>query len=526
MNPAVLCALAVTGLAGAVQAGGPFPGPAPVGPDITLCQVYGLAQFGRAGSFPTGTLGLSLATTSWNIGSAQAMWNESPSTTHPFIALNIFRQKRETVAGSPVQFTRFEHIALNWPKHGFFALSNTQCGAHPFTGNNCQGTNGTRLGVGCTDTYSASLNASQGYLGPRYEINAWTGGWSYTGSIFQTGGGPGGGIGRRIQVREADIIPPAGQTYNLFFESYYVASDDVDVMNSAGWKPVNAFSNNFNGSNAGSVTWSFSASGATTDENMGWGIDAWTPAGAQTISQGQSLFAQELPIIEKWTAANVPGSPPESPDGRALASYQVTDLGNGQWQYEYLIYNIDMDRQIGSFSIPVPEGVNVTGIGFSAPLHHNESRNGQPAGSAGVKNIDNSPWVGTRNSADVTWSTVPFASVNPSNPLRWGTAHNFWYTADQPPTTDRAIVGLFKPGTPDSLQVEVNLPQNPPPPPFCQGDADGDFDRDFTDISVILANWNASYIPGSAGLGDSDNDGDVDFADLTNTLTFFGQPCN
>jgi hypothetical protein len=71
----------------------------------------------------------------------------------------------------------------------------------------------------------------------------------------------------------------------------------------------------------------------------------------------------------------------------------------------------------------------------------------------------------------------------------------------------------------------TNVPSAPPPPPFCLGDADGDLDRDFADITASLSNWGATYTPGSAGLGDSNNDGVVNFADLTQTLATFNQPC-
>lgn len=63
------------------------------------------------------------------------------------------------------------------------------------------------------------------------------------------------------------------------------------------------------------------------------------------------------------------------------------------------------------------------------------------------------------------------------------------------------------------------------PPPFCTGDADRDLDRDFADITAVLANFGNTYPPGSGGIGDADNDGNVNFADITVVLANFNVPC-
>lgn len=60
-------------------------------------------------------------------------------------------------------------------------------------------------------------------------------------------------------------------------------------------------------------------------------------------------------------------------------------------------------------------------------------------------------------------------------------------------------------------------------PTTCFGDADGDLDRDFADITAVLGNFGltgAPYIP-----GDADGSGIVDFADITAVLANFGIPC-
>lgn len=64
---------------------------------------------------------------------------------------------------------------------------------------------------------------------------------------------------------------------------------------------------------------------------------------------------------------------------------------------------------------------------------------------------------------------------------------------------------------------------SPPPPPVCNGDADADLDRDFGDITVVLANFGMTY--GSSGVGDANHNGVVNFADITEVLALFGVPC-
>lgn len=64
----------------------------------------------------------------------------------------------------------------------------------------------------------------------------------------------------------------------------------------------------------------------------------------------------------------------------------------------------------------------------------------------------------------------------------------------------------------------------PPAPPTCLGDADGDLDRDFSDITSVLANFGQNgnpFIP-----GDANGDGSVDFSDITSVLANFGLACN
>lgn len=60
-------------------------------------------------------------------------------------------------------------------------------------------------------------------------------------------------------------------------------------------------------------------------------------------------------------------------------------------------------------------------------------------------------------------------------------------------------------------------------PPPCLGDADGDGDHDFGDITSVLTNFGMTGEPFAEG--DADGGGDVSFGDITAVLTAFGLPC-
>ncbi|MBL8745440.1 MAG: proprotein convertase P-domain-containing protein [Phycisphaerae bacterium] len=74
--------------------------------------------------------------------------------------------------------------------------------------------------------------------------------------------------------------------------------------------------------------------------------------------------------------------------------------------------------------------------------------------------------------------------------------------------------------------VKINGVVQPSAPPMCIGDADDDLDVDFNDITTVLANFGANYLPTpGTGLGDADDDGDVDFNDITTVLANFNNTC-
>ena len=388
-------------------------------PDMTFCQLYDLKQFGRVGD----VVGLALATTSWNIGTADLMWFASPDPRHPFIVQNLYR----------TELGRFEQIGQSWIKHGFFALDSEQCGV-PCTYEDGHG-EGPWLGVGCTDTYSSSLNANTFVLGPREEVNPWTAEWTFTGSHLSASHSHDGveGIDHRLQVHDDDLDSALHPTAQYFAEGFYIVGDDLDVMNNASWKPVTV-----TGTPGG--TWTFGMSGESSAPTIGFAIDAWEGA-------SQAIMAEEIPVSEM-----------ESPDGRTVLASKATDLGGGMWHYEYAMLNIDLSRKGCGFSVPIDPDTTVTNIGFHAPESHGES-------------YSNTPW--TMEVSDscpgggqcVRWSTTD------NNPLRWGTLYNFRFDADVGPAggvvagaatpASTVTLGLCEPGGPMTLSATAIGPIGP-----------------------------------------------------------------
>ena len=374
-----------------------------IGPDVTFCQLYGQAPYGREGDI----VGLSIATTSWNLGTADLMWFARPDNRHPFIVMDLFRIK--TVDGSE----RFEQIGQSWIKHAYYALSNIQCGGScSFEAGHSRG---NWLGMGCTDTYGASLNAGQGGLGPRFEVNPWTGHWEYTGSHFQDPPShQHDGIAHRLQVHHADLDPAQNPGATYYGSSFYVALDDVDAMNSGAWKPTTPYQDPGHPTCNPPDCWRFSMSGSGTFPNIGFPLDAWEGA-------TQTLLAQEIPVIEF-----------ESPDGRCILAAKVTELGGGIWHYEYALLNVDMDRKVRSFGIPVNQDAAITNIGFNAVHSHDEP-------------YSNEAWTAAIDNGAIVWSTD-------DNPLRWSTMYNFRFDCDAQPIDDTTVtLGLYEPGSPQTV---------------------------------------------------------------------------
>ncbi len=394
------------------------------GPDVIVGDMPALQQFGSSGT----QVGLAVATDSCNAGAVPLRWFALPNNDHPVIPQNLYR-----LSGGPNNDERLEQIGQSWLKHAFTALQQNICGF------GCQSSGtGTLLGAGCSDPYSASLNASQSSLGSRAWVNPFTGAFpgsnpspnSHTGHTHV-------GTSHRIVVEQSDLNPALNPGATYFAEAQYVTPHEY------AWCQANPGQcNQYN--NASHRR--FNVSGTTSF--------TFSPVGSTV---------QTKPAVAAWPgAALVPMEPAPGSDGIASVSYKVTNTGPGVWHYEYLVYNQNLDRAIQLFSVPIGAGATISNIGFRAPSQPAPFANDGTVSSAGYSSA---PWIATQSANALTWTTETFAQNPNANAIRWGTAYNFRFDSNQPPQVGGGTVGFFKTGSPLGIQIQGPAAGGPTPTP-------------------------------------------------------------
>jgi hypothetical protein len=339
---------------------------------------------------------------------------------HPAISGNLYRYHVVNGAG------QFEQIGMSWLKHGFQALSGGLCCMH------CQPTDGTTLGVNCSDPYSAGRNGGQSSLGPRYQVDAHTGIFA-----FPHANPPWSGTtARRCEYLMSEVDFGVGASY--FGECHYVTPDDAAAGNQNNNASYRALT--LSGSASNPV---FSLAGST--QRTLSAIRAWP-----TVDPGAVI-----------NDVQVPG------DGLFLVGFHATDLGGGQFHYEYAVYNMNGDRCAGSFSIPIAAGVTVSNIGF----HDVTYRNGDGIGNVNVTSTD---WTATQAGGLLTWACETQAANPNANALHWGTTYNFRFDANVGPAAGNATIGLWKSGSPANVSTSVDVPGGGAVSyAYCFGDGSG-----------------------------------------------------
>ncbi len=386
------------------------------GPDVVVGDLTGLAQFGAS----SGTqVGLAVGTDSCNFGTVDLNWFALPSNDHPVIPQNLYR-----MSGGTTNDERFEQIGQSSVKHGFTALTNNLCAL------GCNGVGGTRLGSGCSDPYSASLNAGPN-LGSRAWINPFSGfyprGDSATPSNTHTGHAHAGPTHRILtEISDLSTALNAGATY--YAESQYVTPHEYAWCQTNPTQ-CNMYNNvsyrRYNVTGTGSP-FSFSAAAATQRAKIA--VSAWTGSSAVEIKPAPGV------------------------DGIGTVAYKVTNPSAGVWHYEYAIYNQNLDRAIQSFGVPLGSGVTISNIGFHSPPQQPGMAFDGTAANAGFSNAD---WTQTQTANSMTWSSETLAVNSNANAIRWGTMYNFRFDSNRPPQLANATIGFFKTGAPITAQVQV-----------------------------------------------------------------------
>ncbi len=336
------------------------------GPDVIVGDLSGIGNYGTANSIAA----FSVGTTSCNIGNTPLKWI-SNTNEHPVIGQNMYRVKNG----------RLEQIGMSWLKHGFTALAQSLCQSC-----NNPGT-GTLLGVGCSDPYVSSLNGTQSGLGPRFEVNPFTGAYKYP---FTSPAITSTVIDRRLRVNVADLDPAQNAGAQYFVEGQYVTPDDA------------AAGNNFN--NASYRPCSITQSGATTYNG--------TVTGSTVRMQPAIMAWAAVDPTVTVTTYDMPG------DGRFNIAKKVTSLGGGMTRYTYAVHNLNCDRAARSFAVDVTGASVITNLYFHDVPYHS----GEP--------FDGTDWTATTSSDSVRWETVSSSVNYNANALRWGTTYTFEFETD------------------------------------------------------------------------------------------------
>ncbi len=428
-----------------------------------------------------------IGTTACNVGDVELNWCNLDTAfcnedQHPAIAQNMYRLLNG----------RFEQVGMSWVKHGFAAIDNQGCGL------TCTNS-GTQylLGVGCSDVYSPNLNGSQRYLGPRSEVDPNTGLFPFPYNLHsnEIGDKP----FKRLQVHSSDLMPALNGGARYFAEAHYVMSDDAADRNG----------------NNNASTQEITIEGPNEQGHYIHDFVGGTIRGLPAIR----AWADSDPSVVE-SDVQVPG------EGLFILSGKATLLATGYWHYEYALYNMNSDRAADTFFVPLPPGAIVQNVGFHDVEYHSD----EP--------YDGTDWGHSVAPAGITWATVPHATNTNANALRWSTLYNFRFETNvgPDPTPGTAVVGLFKPGTPESMDATALVPlfgvvdcndngtaddvditlgtsqdcDTNAVPDECQADCNGNLKADTCDITDgTSADCNGNTVPDDCD-PDCNNNGIVD----------------
>jgi hypothetical protein len=384
------------------------------GPDVMVGDLPAMQQVGNAAG---GRVGVVVATTSCNNGQAEFNWFAMPNTDHPVIPQNLYR-----MSGGADNAQRFEQIGQSWLKHAFTALQQNACGF------GCQSSGtGTRLGVGCSDPYSISNNASQGSLGSRAWVNPFTG--AFPSNAREHGGHTHDDTSHRTLVNISDLNTTLNVGATYYAEGQYVTPHEYAWCQGHPGE-CNMYNN---------VSYRrYNVTGTTSPFTFS------TVAGQPTVRQKSA--------IEAWTGATINRiEPAPGTDGQGFIGYKVSGPVDGMYHYEYAVYNQNLDRAVQSFSVPVGCGTAINNVGFHAPPNHPPFANDNIGGTG----LSNAAWTPTQTSGKLTWATETFAQNANANAIRWGTMYNFRFDSDRPPQQTLATVGFFKTGEPITVAIQA-----------------------------------------------------------------------
>ena len=356
---------------------------------------------------PLGTsTALYTADVEWETKFTNAVQGPYPSADqHPYLIWNLYRID---ASGAITQ------IGRSGVKHAWLTIN---------VGAGCESCNGGHvLGRSCSDTYGTGNNDNQSDLGPRREIIPATGQWGRCRSIYDTNCDgaqnvvSNGNYDQRMRVRESAVDAAANPGATWLFESWYVVRDDININNTMATRPF-------------SSTWIGSL---------------WQVTNSNPYQLGSA--------VARWVAAAPPGMVAridalDVAEGHAQVGLRVTDLGGGNFRYEYAFMNLDFARAVTAGSEPNLEVVRNNGFdGFVLPL---------APGAVAQQIVVSDGDADTANDWAVTQGNGSFAVRAPQDAasLNWGAMLRIGFTVASPPVVSIATLEITEPGNPVSFAL-------------------------------------------------------------------------
>ncbi|MBX3377970.1 MAG: hypothetical protein KF678_13320 [Phycisphaeraceae bacterium] len=442
------------------------------GPDVIVGEIENTGSGDTttsSSSFVDPYYAYGLGTTSCNISTVNSngqnlLWR-SNTPFHPIIPQNMYRLK--TVNGA----TRFEQIGYSWSKYAFTALTQNVCSI------GCNGSGGSVLGMGCSDPYTASRNATQSSAGPRYECNPFTGVFPDSTAVRNAWPATTDGTSRRLRVHKDDFNAALNPGALYFGEAIYITRDDASFGNSKNNASYRRFTVNGNGTSitlTGSQGGGLNGTQRTKPAIFAWrdhGNGVNTPDNSVMITEvscGQTFFSQPA---YPYNGAQGAGTTLVTPDGDGwiYVASKATDLGGGFWNYEYAVFNLNSDRGVGSFRVNIPAGATVSNIEMRQIMCH--------SGSVADDANRNAAWTQTNTGSQLVWAspnTWNAATPTLGSYIRWGTMCNFRFIANVAPASNGSVtLGYYKPltGYVDTITAAAHVP-GAPPPAACYANCD------------------------------------------------------
>ena len=360
---------------------------ATVGSDVIVGDISTVRYWGASG----GDVAFSLGTISCNIGDEQVRWIYN-STFHPVLAQNLYR----------IKDGRIEQLGQSWVRHAFVALAQNFCGSCQSSGT------GNLLGIGCSDTSSPGSNGSHTLLGPKSEVNASTGVFSWPHSSLPQSGTLDG----RLRVKNSNLDPSQNPGARFFVEAHLVHPDDSDDgndLNNASYREVVA--NSVGGGN--------------------WGLN--TIGGVPTVREQPAIFAWQAvhPDVDLYYV-DIPN------DGRLIVGVRTIQVGK-DFHTEVAIQNLSSHRSVRSLEVDFGSG-SITNVGFHDVDYQFEL-------------YSSADWSSVIGNGQIEWSTEEFATNQDANALRWGTTYSFWCDSEQCPA--KLTMGMFRPGGVSEVSIDI-----------------------------------------------------------------------